>query len=167
MTFRIARNILMAILFTSLSGCTLKAIDTQEAGSRDTDTNWVLIATQSSKFKRSVVSEIKDTLKKNDCYVKVVDVRRLNDINTLEYNAVVILNRCMAGRPDPRVESFIDATEEKDKVILLTTGQLDGWMPDAKEVDAITSASTMSESTHIAQTIVGKVLTLIETQTRI
>jgi hypothetical protein len=83
---------------------------------------------------------------------------------TEEYNAVVILNRCMAGRPDPRVESFIDTTEQKDKVILLTTGQLDSWRPDSKEVDAMTSASIMSESAKIAQTIAGKVLMLLNTQ---
>ena len=161
---RITINILIMIIFISLMGCTLEAVDTEEAGNRDSDKSWVLIATQSSKFKRSLVSEIKDTLKKNNCYVKVVDVRGLNDISTLEYNAVVILNRCMAGRPDPRVESFIDTTEQKDKVILLTTGQLDSWKPDSKEVDAMTSASTMSESAKIAQTIAGKVLMLLDTQ---
>jgi len=164
MTLRITRKLLIVIIFISFIGCTLKAVDTEEAGNRDTDKNWVLIATQSSKYKRTIVSEIKDILKKNNCYVKVVDVRNLNDISALEYNAVVILNRCMAGRPDPRVESFIDTTQQKDKVILLTTGQLDSWKPDSKEVDAMTSASTMSESTKIARTIAGKVLMLLDTQ---
>ena len=83
---------------------------------------------------------------------------------TEEYNAVVILARCMAGRPDPLVESFMYTTEQKDKVILLTTGQLDSWRPDSKEVDAMTSASIMSESAKIAQTIAGKVLMLLDTQ---
>ena len=67
----------------------------------------------------------------------------------------------MAGRPDPRVESFIVDVQEKNKIVLLTTGVMESWKPDSSEIDAITSASTLSESSLIAQTIVGKVLDLV------
>ena len=79
-------------------------------------------------------------------------------------SGIVILNRCMAGRPDPRVESFVDDIPDKNKVILLTTGRLDSWKPDSSEIDAMSSASTMSETAPLARSISDKVLDIIESQ---
>jgi hypothetical protein len=87
-------------------GCTLKAVETTESGNRDSQSAKVLIATQKSDFKRTVVSEIKDNLGDEVFYVKIVDVKWLPHESVEDFNAIVILNHCMAGRPDPRVESF-------------------------------------------------------------
>ena len=73
----------------------------------------------------------------------------------------------MAGRPDPRVESFIIEVQEKNKVVLLTTGLMDSWKPESPEIDAMTSASILSESSQIAQSIVGKVLGIIQVQRKL
>ena len=73
----------------------------------------------------------------------------------------------MAGRPDPRVESFIDVIPDKGKLVVLTTGRLDSWKPDSPEVDAITSASTMSETDSVAHTISDKVRVIINSQKNI
>jgi hypothetical protein len=110
------------------------------------------------------VSEIKDTLADNVYYIKVVDVKWLPNESVGDYSAIVIINRCMAGRPDPRVESFIDNVQDKNKVIILTTGRMDSWRPDSSAVDAMTSASIMSETTQISQKISSKVLTIINSQ---
>lgn len=67
----------------------------------------------------------------------------------------------MAGRPDPRVESFIDREPQKNKIIVLTTGIQDSWKPDAPGVDAITSASVLDKSDQVAKSIVNRVLALI------
>jgi hypothetical protein len=162
--FKIGFGFLLIISLEILGGCTLKTVDTLEAGEKDAAQHRVLIATQSSKFKDAVVGEIRDTLKKNSCYIKVIDVKRLIDEAAADYHAVVIINQCMAGRPDPRVETYIDEVSQKSKVVLLTTGALESWKPDTSQVDAMTSASVLSESSTIAQSIVGKVLALIEAQ---
>jgi hypothetical protein len=148
----------------SFWGCTLKSVEPTEDGRRDTRNGKVLIATQKSEFKRSVVSEIKDNLGDNVAYVRVVDVRWLPNETPADFNAIVILNRCMAGRPDPRVETFIDELPDKNKVIVLTTGRLDSWLPDSTEVDAMTSASTMSATSPVARSIADKVLDIIDSQ---
>jgi hypothetical protein len=153
---------LLIISHGILGGCTLKTVDTLEAGEKDTAPSRVLIATQASKFKQAVVAEIRDMLGKNSCFIKVIDVKGLIDESTADYHAVVIINQCMAGRPDPRVEAFIDEVSQKNKVVLLTTGALSSWKPDASQVDAMTSASVLSESSTIAKSIVGKVLALID-----
>jgi hypothetical protein len=122
------------------------------------------LATQNSKFKRAVVSEIHDRMKQNAVYLKIIDVRGLKNQSAAEFSAVVIINRCLAGRPDPRVESFIDREPQKNKIIVLTTGIRDSWKPDAPGVDAITSASVLDKSDQIARTIANRVLALVNSK---
>ena len=157
-------SFLAMIGLLSFWGCALKSVEPTEDGGRDAGNGWVLIATQKSDFKRSVVSEIKDNLGDDVAYVRVVDVKWLPNETPANFNAIVILNRCMAGRPDPRVETFIDELPDKNKVIVLTTGQMDSWRPDSTEVDAMTSASTMSATSPIARSIADKVLNIIDSQ---
>ena len=164
MQLRLLGSGIVIICFLAFSGCTLKTVDPTEAGNQAALKGKVLIATQKSKFKRTVVSEIKDNLGDNVSYVKVVDVKWLPKESADDFNAIVIINRCMAGRPDPRVESFVDNTPDKNKVILLTTGRLDSWKPDSAEIDAMSSASSMSETAPLARSISDKVLDIIESQ---
>ena len=96
--------------------------------------------------------------------MKIIDVKGLKNQSTTEFSAIVIINKCMAGRPDPRVESFIDREAQKNKMIVLTTGILDSWKPDAPGVDAITSASVLEKSDQIARSISNKVLLLINSK---
>ena len=124
----------------------------------------LLVVTQNSKFKRSVVSGIYDELNQNSIYLKIIDVKELKNQSTTEFSAIVIINMCMAGRPDPRVESFIDREAQKNKIIVLTTGILDSWKPDAPGVDAITSASVLEKSDQIARSIANKVLLLVNSK---
>jgi len=148
-------------------GCSLRTVDTSETGDETIAKSKVLIATQNSRFKGEVISEIKKSLGANVKYIKVIDVKWLPNESVDNYRAIVILNSCMAGRPDPRVESFIDNIQDKKKLVVLTTGRLDSWRPESPEVDAITSASTMSESGVVARTIADKVLAIIKVQEKI
>ena len=160
------RGLLIFYLFLFF-GCTLKAVDTAETGNKASNDGRVLIATQKSDFKRAVVSDIKEILENKTNYIKVVDVKWLPNESLDDYNAIIIINRCLAGRPDPRVEAFIDNVQDKSKVILLTTGRLDSWEPESSVVDAMTSASTISESNAVARTIATKVLAVINSQKNI
>jgi hypothetical protein len=163
---RLGGYVLMACFLIS-TGCSLKTVDTSETGDKTTAKSKVLIATQKSRFKDEVVSEIKKVLDDKVKYIKVVDVKWLPNESVDNYRAIVIINACMAGRPDPRVESFIDTIQDKKKLVVLTTGRLDSWKPDSPEVDAITSASSMSESGVVARRIADKVLAIIKVQEKI
>ena len=164
MKWRLFGNGMVIMYFLALLGCTLKAAETTEVGDRTSLKARVLIATQNSKFKQTVVSDIRDNLGAKVSYVKVVDVKWLPNELDEDFDAIVIINRCMAGRPDPRVESFVDDLPNKHKLVLLTTGRLDSWKPDSPEIDAMSSASTMSETAPIARTISDKVLEIIESR---
>ena len=164
---RQSRSCFLMICFLTFFGCTLKTVDTIETGDKTALKSKVLIATQNSQFKGEVLSEIKKALGEDVSYIKVVDVKRLPNESVDQYIAVVILNSCMAGRPDPRVESFIDDIPDKGKLVVLTTGRLDSWKPDSSEVDAITAASTMSETDAVARTIADKVRVIINSRKNI
>ena len=167
MMIRRLESCILLMCFLTSFGCTLKTVDTTETGDKKTIKSKVLIATQNSRFKGEVISEIKKSLGDNVKYIKVVDVKWLPNESVDNYRAIVILNTCMAGRPDPRVESFIDNIQDKKKLVVLTTGRLDSWKPESPEVDAITSASTMSKSGVVARTIADKVLAIIKVQEKI
>ena len=167
MMIRLLVSYLILICFLTCYSCSLKTVDTIETGNETAAESRVLIVTQESRFKTEVVSEIKKALDTNVFYTKVVDVKWLPYESVDDYNAIVILNRCLAGRPDPRVEIFIDAIEDKNKLVVLTTGRLDSWKPESPDVDAITSASTMSETSSVARTIADKVLVIINSQKNI
>ena len=155
---------LAAAMILIFLGCSLKTVETGEIGYKTEQAMKVLIAYQETEFKRAVVSEVRNSLYKHSYYVKIVDVKYLNHEHALEYNAIVLINKCMAGRPDPRVEGFIDKATRKNKIILLTTGMRGSWKPESRAVDAMTSASQLSESTAIAQSIIGKIMEITHSQ---
>jgi hypothetical protein len=145
-------------------GCASQPVATVESSRPAPDGKKVLVATQKSKFKQAVVSEIYDELNQNAIYIKIIDVKGLKNQSTAEFSAIVILNRCMAGRPDPRVESFIDGEPRKNKIIVLTTGIRDSWTPEAPDVDAITSASVLDKSDQVARSIVKRVMAMVNSK---
>ena len=152
---------LLILIKFSFWGCAAGTVDTIETGDIKTQQGRVLIATQKSDFKEAIILEIRNTLENNSSYLKVIDVKKLPHESTTDYHAIIILNQCMAGRPDPRVESFIDDARQKEKIIVLTTGRLDSWKPESPLVDAITSASVMNQAPAIGQTLAAKALQII------
>ena len=167
MTARLLGSCILVVCIMTSFGCTLKSVDTMEIGDKTTAKSKVLIVSQKSRFKGEVVSEIKKALAENVFYIKVVDIKWLPSESVDRYSAIVILNQCMAGRPDPRVEIFIDNIQAKNKLVLLTTGRLDSWKPESPQVDAMTSASTMSETGVVARTIADKVMVIINSNKNI
>lgn len=162
MSIRKRRRQFLIFLSLVVWGCASAPIETTESGPPAVLKSSVLIATQKTKFKQAVVSEIRKALNQNSIHTKIVDVKYLRDQGTRDFSAVVIINRALAGRPDPRVESYIDNEPQKNKLIVLTTGMLDAWKPDTEGVDAMTSASVLNKSDKIAKTIVDKVLAIVE-----
>jgi len=152
------------LIFLSLVtwGCASAPVETTESGPPAALESSVLIVTQKTKFKQEVVSEVRKALNQNSIHTKIVDVKNLRYQGTRDFSVIVIINRALAGRPDPRVESYIDYEPQKKKLIILTTGILDAWKPDTAGVDAMTSASVISKSDKIAKIIVKKVLAIVK-----
>ena len=103
----------------------------------------VLIATQGSKYKDALVSEIVDHLALRRAYTKVIDVSHLSGINADGWNAVVILHTWQIGKPQPDAKAFVERIGDPKKLIVVTTsGSGEEKLP---AVDAISSASSIED----------------------
>lgn len=105
----------------------------------------VLIATQGSDYKNAVVSGVIEALNGRPISIKVIDVSGLSSVNMDEWAAVVILHTWENLKPQVDTKLFLDRQRQPDlsKVVVLTTsGAGDHKMV---RIDAITSASKMSE----------------------
>ncbi len=101
----------------------------------------VLIATQGSSFKGSVVAGVLAHLRQRQAYVKVIDVSALSLVREADWSAIVVLHTWEMEKPQPDARKFIANARDLGKVIVLTTsGPGTARMPG---VDAISSASEM------------------------
>jgi hypothetical protein len=152
--------VLPAIL---IPGCSLQTLKPMEIGNENYKKS-ILIATQPTDFKKAVVAEIIEALKKDVNYIKVIDIKHLKNEPTVAYNAIVIVNTCRAWSLSWKVSRYLEKTAEKEKIILLTTANGEDWQPKDKQVDAVTSASKLNKVDVVAESIVDKVRSLLAGQ---
>jgi len=124
----------------------------------------VLMALQESQFKKVVILKVKESLQRDGHFVKIISIKKLSGESTGNYQAVIIVNTCWAWRLNSHVRKFLKEVpeNEKGKIILFTTADSKSWRPKVTGVDAITSASKMSEAGRIADSIINKVRILLE-----
>jgi hypothetical protein len=124
----------------------------------------VLIATQESPFKKAVISRVEEALQKEGYSLKSIGLKELSGESAGYYQAIVIVNTCRAWQLNGQVRRFLKniPVNEKRKIVLLTTANSKNWHPKLPEVDAITSASKMSEAGDVAQYIINRVELLFD-----
>jgi hypothetical protein len=110
----------------------------------------VLIATQGSSFKDSIVAGVLDYLKKREAQVRVVDVGQLAHENAKDWNAIVLIHTWEMRKPPAAVKAFVDGiTDRRPLVVLTTSGAGDFKM---EGVDTISAASRMEDvPTRVAE----------------
>lgn len=153
---------LFVCLVTTSCGCAVKTVKTVEIAHFPGFAQKTLIATRDSEFKNAVVSKTSDLLSKEVAYLKIIDIKRLQDESTFDYDAVVIIDACMAWSLSGSVKSFLAGIEERQKIILLATANVGKWNPELYQIDSITSASEMCSVDEIAVTIVEKLRRLFQ-----
>jgi len=103
----------------------------------------VLIATQGSEFKDTVVAGIVDYLKQRHAYIKVIDVAALPQVNEDKWNAVVVIHTWENWKPQADAKAYLERVKDLNKVIVLTTSGNGDYKIEG--VNAITSASVMTD----------------------
>lgn len=104
----------------------------------------VLIATQGSDFKESVVSGVIAHLAPRQAYVRVTDVSLLPDIREQDWSAVIILHTWEMGKPPHAVAEFLRRATDRHKIIALATSGDGRFKIDG--IDAISTASRMADA---------------------
>lgn len=103
----------------------------------------VLIATQGSSFKDSIVAGVVDHLKKRQAHVRVIDIAGLAHESAHDWNAVVVIHTWEMRKPPVAAKAFVDSlTDRRALVVLTTSGAGDFKMAG---VDTISAASRMED----------------------
>jgi hypothetical protein len=111
-----------------------------EINSRAADSK-VLIATQGSAFKDSIVAGAVAHLKPRGIYVRVIDVSALPSVQEADWNVIVVIHTWEMHRPQADAANFIAKLRDSRKIIVLSTSGAGSLKMEG--VDAISSASQM------------------------
>jgi hypothetical protein len=145
---------------TFLYGCAPRAVKTVEFGDPGAAAR-VLIASERSDFKQAVIERVVAGFENEGLFFKIIDLRDLDGASVETYNAVVIINTCVAWQLNPRVTAFLEETNMRGKTVLLTTAGDADWHADAAGVDAITAASSSADVDRTADKLRTKIRTRI------
>jgi hypothetical protein len=104
-----------------------------------------LIASQKSRFKESVIEGVVERLGGEDM---MIHIRGLDYITgeIEDYDAILLINTCMAWSTDPRVRRFLDGNPQlHPRTVVFTTSGDGGWVPRLEKrgwaVEAVSGAS--------------------------
>jgi len=121
--------------------------------------NKLLIATQKSEFKEAIVSKVVKGFEENNIFIEVIDLANLSNKLTEDYKAIIILNDYKFFQINRQAKKFLKNLNDYDrkKIVLLTTAGSPKLMIKSSEVDAISSASKISNTDTISDKIIQKV----------
>lgn len=137
-------------LLVLTSGCRMYSVEEREVNDSGL-VKKILIAQVATKFKNQLVEKVVDSLKKENCFIKIIELEKLNEIDTSEYSAVLIVNELWAGTIDAEARKFLKKEFNKDKTVLVTTTGDSLVDLGVQKVDGITSASRIKDTDKIAE----------------
>jgi hypothetical protein len=118
----------------------------------------VLIGGVTSPFKEAIVKSIIDSLLKDSVFVKTVGIGKLKKEKATAWNAVLLLNTCMAWEINYKVRKFAKAFPEYRSFVVVTTSGDPKSCGSAKQLpENIDAISTASEKQKLPE-ITAKVL---------
>ncbi|RKN06040.1 hypothetical protein D7036_09605 [Aquimarina sp. BL5] len=121
----------------------------------------VLIASQGSKFKDSVVQGILRKYEKDTIYFKVIDVYTLFTVNLEKWDALILINSWEYGNPPRNVKKFIkNYPEQLDKLIILST--VGSSNITLKDVDVISGESIIEKTSQYTDTVANRLNQIIK-----
>ena len=125
----------------------------------------VLIATQGSAFKDSIVAGVVAHLQPRSVYVKVIDVAGLPRVQEADWDAIVVIHTWELDEPQSDAQKFISRARDLRKVIILSTsGKGTFKMEDG---DAISAASEMIDVPRRVAAIDARIDILLNKKSRV
>lgn len=116
----------------------------------------VLIASQGSDFKNTLVENLTQYLREKPVYIKVIDVTDLPDVNEDEWDGVVLIHTTERWKLQPDVKAYLKRAKDLSKVVLLTTSGSGKWETKDYDIDVITSASKKNELSSLTAKILAR-----------
>ncbi|WP_378182617.1 hypothetical protein [Aquimarina sp. SS2-1] len=121
----------------------------------------VLIASQGSQFKDSVVKGILRRYEKDTIHFKVIDVYTLFTVNLEKWDALIFINSWEYGSPPRNVKRFIkNHPDQLDKLIILST--VGSSNIALKDVDVISGESIIEKTSVYTDIITNRLNQIIK-----
>jgi len=124
----------------------------------------VLVASRYSEFKAAVIEKLKATFMEEPVYIKFIGLGELEKEDASRYDAIAIINKCMAWQMDRKVINFLKRYDDQGNIIVLTTSGDGNWLPhmEGRNFDAVSSASEHAKVDEVAQKIIKKINSLVQ-----
>ncbi|MCB0794988.1 MAG: hypothetical protein KDB88_09645, partial [Flavobacteriales bacterium] len=122
----------------------------------------VLIATQGSAYKGAVTRELSKGLAKGGVRVTINDVSSLGQVDPDQWDAIVVMHTWEYWRPEPNAKAFREEHGNARHIIYLSTS---GSGEERLDVDAVSSASTLTDTLQDARAILARVEELVARST--
>ena len=117
----------------------------------------VLIASQGSDFKNILLEDMVGQLKSDNIYMSIIDCTSLKKDNSTDWNAIVIIHTTKVHQMPKYVSTYLQRFSDLSRFILVSTSGGGDEMITEFEVDAISTASRLSDANKIASRVVSKV----------
>lgn len=122
----------------------------------------IMITGYDTEFKSALMEEIVAKYSPI-CRIEIVDISKAPKADYSQYSAIILMDEVEAGMMmNRRARKIIGKIEPKDKLIAVITAGDEDWEYEKKGVEAITSASVMSEQDKVLEEIYKRVDSLIE-----
>ena len=123
----------------------------------------LLIASRTSEFKDAVVEGIEEEFEGESLAITVIGLKDLRDERAEDYDAVLLINTCIAWSLDPQVDAFLHKYRDAGNIVVFTTSGDGHWEPKKqnREFDTVASASEMARVDEVTAEIVDKVRALL------
>jgi len=119
----------------------------------------LLIATQGSPFKDSLVATVISKLNDKPMYIEVMDISGLDTVQIQNWDVILIINTIHVGKPTKEAESFISKLSAIDRIIAVTTSESE--MEAFPEVDGISSASKIQQIPEISSRVAARIRAIL------
>lgn len=115
----------------------------------------VLIATEGSNFKESVLEKVVDFCKGNGISLSIINVSQLTDIEAKNWDGIIILSAIINYKLDPAIDKFLENNQDYNEIFMYNTSTSTVLEKGDRKIDAITSASKETNINKCASAIIN------------
>lgn len=101
----------------------------------------VLIATQKSNFKNTVMQNVTAYYSGQPIFLSVIDVTQLGKVKADPWDIIIIFSTIESNKLNPAAEKFIKDERDHNKIYVFNTADSGRWKNNTIGIDCITSAS--------------------------
>ncbi|MGD9140247.1 MAG: hypothetical protein PVJ42_01770 [bacterium] len=123
----------------------------------------LLVASRTSEFKDAVIDGIEHSFEAESIAMRFIGLQDLRYESAEDYDAVVLMNTCIAWSLDTQVDAFLNKYRDTGNIVVVTTSGDGHWEPKKqnRRFDTVASASEMARVSDVVDEITAKVRPLL------